>query len=171
MFLTQSSTAVAIFSSINNAFVKNGVSWAHCVSLGVDNTSVNIGKLNSLIVKARKMNENIILMGCPCHMAHNTAGKAEKEFEKYVDFNAEQFLVDLYFHFDYSSKRKNLLVEFCDFCGQEFHKILKFLSVCWLGLSTCLERTLKMNPSLQSYFLSQEPEKEMVNEQSQKNPD
>ena len=95
----------------------------------------------------------------PVIWPHNTVRKAEKEFEKYVDFNAEQFLVDLYFHFDYSSKRKNLLVEFCDFCVQEFHKILKFLSVCWLSLSTCLERTLKMYPSLQSYFLSQKQEK------------
>ena len=159
MCLTQSSTAVAIFSSINDAFIRNGVSWEHCVSLGVDNTSVNVGKHNSLIVEARKMNSNIILMGCPCHMAHNTARKAEREFEKYVDFNVEQLLIDIYFHFDYSSKRKNMLVEFCEFCSQEYHKILKFLSVRWLGLSTCLERTLKMYPSLQSYFLSQEPEK------------
>ena len=107
MCLTQSSTTVAIFSSINDAFVENGVSWPHCISLGVDNTSVNVRKHNSLIVEVRKMNESIILMGCPCHMVHNTARKAEKEFEKYVDFNAEQFLVDLYFHIDYSSKRKN----------------------------------------------------------------
>ena len=53
--LTQSSTDVAIFSSINDAFTRNGVSREHCVSLGVDNTSVNVGKHNSLIVEARKM--------------------------------------------------------------------------------------------------------------------
>ena len=96
-------------------------------------------------------------MGCPCHMAHNAARHATKAFEIFVIFNAEELLVDLYFHFDYSSKRKNLLPEFCTFCDQDFYKILKFHSTRWLGLSTCIERALKMYPS-QSYFSSQNPE-------------
>ena len=53
--------------------------------------------------------------------------------------------------------RKNLLLEFCDFCNQDFYKILKFHSVRWLGLATCIERTLKLYPSLKSYFLSENP--------------
>ena len=57
--------------------------------------------------------------------------KAEKEFEKYVDFNANQFLVDLCFLFDYSSRRKNKLTEFCKFSGQEYQKTRKFLNVGW----------------------------------------
>ena len=59
-------------------------------------------------------------------MAHNTARKAEREFEKYADLNVEQLLVDIYFHSDYSSKRKNMFVEFCEFRCQEYHKNLKF---------------------------------------------
>ena len=85
-------------------------------------------------------------------MAHNMVLKAEKEFEKHVDFNAEQFLVDLYFHFDYSSKRKNQLVEFCDISEQEYQKILKFVSIHWLGLSHSIERALKMYPSTNLIF-------------------
>ena len=57
--------------------------------------------------------------------------KAEKEFEKYVDFNANQFLVDLCFLFDYSSRRKNKLIEFCKFSGQEYQKTRTFLNVGW----------------------------------------
>ena len=57
--------------------------------------------------------------------------KAEKEFEKYVDFNANQFLVDLCFLFDYSSKKKNKLIEFCKFSGQEYQKTRTFLNVGW----------------------------------------
>ena len=57
-----------------------------------------------------------------------TALKAAKEFEKYVEFNAEQFLIDLCFYFDCSSKKKDQLIEFCEFSGQEYQKILKFLS-------------------------------------------
>ena len=160
MCLSKVSTAVGIFTSINNVFQKYDIPWENCVSLGVDNTSVNVGRHNSLIVETRKRNNNIFLMGCPCHIAHNAAKKATTAFEKIVNnFDIEQLLVDIYFHFDYSSKRKNLLVEFCDFCDQKYFKILKFHSVRWLGLSTCIERTLKLFPSLKSYFLSENEER------------
>ena len=66
--------------------------------------------------------------------------------------------MDVYFHFDYSSKRKNILVEFCELCDQNYCKILRFHSVRWLGLSTCIERTLKLYSSLQSYFLCPDEE-------------
>lgn len=159
MFESTSSTAVGIFTAINNALVKNDISWDKCVSLAVDNTSVNVGRHNSVIVEARKKNEDIILMGCPCHVAHNTASKATNSFVKVANnFDVEQFLVDIYFHFDYSSKRKNLLAEFCEFCDQQYCKIIKFHSVRWLGLSTCIERVLKLFPSLKSCFLSLPPD-------------
>ena len=71
MCLSKSSTAVGIFSLIDEVFQKNGIPWKNCISLGVDNTSVIFGTHKSLIVEARKQNANIILMGCPCHIAHN----------------------------------------------------------------------------------------------------
>ena len=112
MYLSSSSDADGIFAAIDKAFANNGILWDKCISLGFDNTSVNIGKHHSLITNARQKNDEIILMGCPCHMAHDTARHATKAFEKFVIFNAEELLVDSYFHFDYSSKRKNLLLEF-----------------------------------------------------------
>ena len=155
MCLSSSFDADGRFATIDKAFDNNGIQWDKCISLGVDNTSVNIGKHHFLITKAREKNDETILMGCPCHMAHNTARHATMAFEKFVIFNAEELLVDLFFHFDYSSKRKNLLLEFCAFCDQDFYKTLKFHSTRWLGLSACIERTLKMYPSLKSYFSSQ----------------
>ena len=65
MCLSTSSTADGIFTSIDNVFVQNELSWNNCISLGVDNTSVNIGKHHSLVTKAREKNSDIILMGCP----------------------------------------------------------------------------------------------------------
>ena len=75
-------------------------------------------------------------------MAHNAACHAKKSFGKCVIFNAEELLVDLYFHFDYSSKRKDLFLEFCTFHVQDSYKILKFykLSYGWkIAHSVCSE--------------------------------
>ena len=49
------------------------------------NTSVNVGRNNSVIVESHKKNEHIILMGCPCHIVHNAASKATKAFVKVAD--------------------------------------------------------------------------------------
>ena len=58
--------------------------------------------------------------------------------------------MDIYCQFDYSSKRKNLFVEFCELCDQQYNKINKLLSVPWLGMSICIERVLRLLPSLKS---------------------
>ena len=123
--------------------------------MGEDNTSVNIGKHLSSNNKSKRKNDKIILMGCPCHMVHNAAHYAIKAFERNINFNSEKLLVNLYFHFDYSLNRKNLLLVFRDSCNQDFYKILKFHIVRWLCLTTCIERTLSLYPSLKNYFLSQ----------------
>ena len=100
MCLSSSSDADGIFAAIDKAFANNGILWNKCISLGFDNTSVNIGKHNPLIRNAREKNDEIILMGYPCHMVHDTTRHATKAFEKFVIFNAEEWLVDSYFDFD-----------------------------------------------------------------------
>ena len=47
--------------------------WHNCVSLGVYNTSVNVGKHRTFFVEARKLNPHIMLIGGPCHIAHYLA--------------------------------------------------------------------------------------------------
>lgn len=88
-------------------------------------------------------------------MAHNAARYACSAFCKSLKlFDVEELLVDVYFWFEYSSERKNAYAEFCEFTDVEYRRILKFISVRWLGMSTCLERILKQFPALKSYFLS-----------------
>ena len=154
MCLSKSSTSAAIFSSTDLDYI----------ALIVDITSVNVGKHKSLTVEVRKRNENVILMGCPCHIAHNTAGKCTKAFCDHITehFDIEELLVDTYFHFDYSSKIKNTPVELCAFYNQEYCKIIRFHSVRWLGLFTCIERTLQLYPSLKSHFFVSELRNELV---------
>jgi hypothetical protein len=73
-------------------------------------------------------------------------------------FDVEEMVVDNYFYFDKSTKRKNGLSEYCAFCDTEYHKILKHVNTRWLSLEAAIERTLKQLPGLRSYFLSMQME-------------
>ena len=80
MCLSMSSTSAGTFSSTDFVMSNYEITWSNCIALGVNITSANVGKHKSLIVEVRKWNENVILMGCPYHIAHNTAGKSTKAF-------------------------------------------------------------------------------------------
>ena len=67
-------------------------------------------------------------------------------------FDIGDFLVDIYYYFDNSTKRQALLKEYCTFCDQEY---CKFGATCWLSKDICITRVLKQYPSLKSYFASQ----------------
>ena len=49
--------------------------WSLCTSVGVDNTSVNIGARDSLKTRVLSCNPVIYFNGCPCHIFHNAAQK------------------------------------------------------------------------------------------------
>jgi len=156
---TCESTADAIFKAVSDVLSQHTIPWQHCVGFGVDNTSVNVGRHNSVKTKVTAINKDVYFMGCACHMSHNAARHACAAFRRVAHFDVDDFMVNLYFWFEYSSKRKNCYVDFCSFTDIEYRRILKFLSVRWLGLSTCLERVLQQFAALKSYFLST-PDKE-----------
>ena len=58
------------------------ITWMNCVGLGVDNTSVNIGCRNSIKTRVLQKNPGTYVMGCGCHIVHNTTGKAAEAFEE-----------------------------------------------------------------------------------------
>lgn len=88
-------------------------------------------------------------------MIHNAAQKAARAFSSQVGFDVEEFMVDLYYWFEKSTKRKNCLRSYCEFCDQEYRSIIKNVSTRWLSLETAINRCLKQYPSLKSYFLSE----------------
>ena len=53
MCLGKSAIAEGI-QSVSGALKKHDIPWANCIALGVDNTSVNVGKHKSLIVEVQK---------------------------------------------------------------------------------------------------------------------
>ena len=112
-------------------------SWTmvlNCVGAGVDNTSVNNGCNNSIKTRVLQKNPNCTFVGCPCHIAHNTAGKAGKSYTRMTGFDLEQLAVNLFYHFDYSSKRKSYLNEYYTFNDIEYMEIIRHVSTRWLSL-------------------------------------
>ena len=75
-------------------------------------------------------------VACLCHLAHMCTGKGTKE----LAVNIEDFVIDIYYHFRRSAKRKA--------------QSIKHVSTRWPSLGKCLKRTLKQWDSLESYFLS-----------------
>ena len=79
-------------------------------------------------------NPDIFISGCPCHLAYISAMKANNAFSDDVGLNVEDILIDLYYWFDKSSKRKGKLSEYFDFCDQDYQQVLKHVSIRWLSL-------------------------------------
>lgn len=79
----ESATAAAIFNKMDCVLQESSIPWDNCVGVSVDNTSVNLGKTNSIFTRVMVKNSAIYFMGCPCHIAHNTSMKATESFSKY----------------------------------------------------------------------------------------
>ena len=140
MCLTSASTAESIFMKINETLLSFGINWNnYCVSFSVDNRNVNIKRRNSIKTRVHQQNPSV----CPCHMVHNTASKAADAFEGETGFDVEDMLVDLYYWFNKSTKRKSI----------QYREIVKHISVCWLSLECAVERTLRQYAALKSYFM------------------
>ncbi|EDO46688.1 predicted protein [Nematostella vectensis] len=114
-----------------------------------------MGEHNGLYRHFERKNASVYTFGCPCHIVHNTASYGAKAYAEAAGFDLGDFLVDIYYYFDNSTKRQASLKDFCDFCDQDYRKILKYGATRWLSRELCVSRVLKQYPSLQSYFASQ----------------
>ena len=156
MCVSKGGTAEELFTTIDNCMSAFGIPWDNCVAVGVDNTSVNMGKNNSIKTRVHEKNNAVYFNGCPCHIVHNTASAASSAFSIGTGFDVEDMMVDLFYWFDYSTKRKNKLVEYAEFCDQEYRQVVKHVSTRWLSLEKSVSRTLAQYASLKSYFLSEQ---------------
>ena len=102
-----SSTAESIYSKVDDTLKQFNIDWKMCTACSVDNTSLNLGRRNSIKTHVLHENPSTYFVGCPCHMVHNTATKAA---EAETGFDVEDLLVDLYYWFDKSTKRKKGLL-------------------------------------------------------------
>ena len=65
---------------MNDVLQSNDIPWNNCIGASVDNTSVNLGKRNSILTRVHQQNPTVFFMGCPCHIVHNTTHKAAEKF-------------------------------------------------------------------------------------------
>ena len=155
MCLVSDSSAAGIFTQVSKVFEEDNVPWQNIIGLSLDNASVNMGRHNGLYRKFEAKNSSVYTFGCPCHIIHNTANHAARAFAGVTGFSVSDFLVDIFYFFDNSTKRQALLKEYCEFCDQDYRKILKFGATRWLSKEVCINRVLRQYPSLRSYFASQ----------------
>ena len=123
------SIAAVMFKSVDDLFSKFDLHWEYVTSIGVNNKNSNIGRHNSIASRAKEINKKMIIAGCPCHVLHNAAGKAAEEFTKMSGFDFKDHCVYLFFWFDKSTKRKNTLKEYYEFCDSEYEDRLYSLVV------------------------------------------
>ena len=100
-----------------------------------------VGRQNSLLkkIKDSQAEQKVFDVGCPCHLAHICVGKGARQFSVYI----EDFVIDIFSHFQQSAKRKSQLREFMEFHDNEIRKVIKHVCPRWLNLSKCIERILK----------------------------
>ena len=152
MCCTKFGTAKILFENISNALRSNEIDWSNCLGLCLNNTSVNLGRHNSIKTRVQEVNNSIYSNCFPCHIVHNTANKGAEMFMLENDFEIDDMLIDVFYWFYKSSKRKVKLEGFCSYCDQEYRKIIKHVSTTSLSLETAVTQTLRLYPPLLSCF-------------------
>ena len=61
MCVSKGGTAEELFTTIDNCMSAFGIPWDNCVAVGVDNTSVNMGKNNSIKTRVHEKKQRCIL--------------------------------------------------------------------------------------------------------------
>ena len=125
-----------------------GIPWANCVSFSCDNASVMTGVHKGVAAFLKSYNPELLLIGCSCHLLHLAAEKAAATLPVSVD----ELLVDVFYYFDKSAKRKDELKQFQELCSQPYRKILKHICTRWLSVGKCLDRLILLWRPLRKYF-------------------
>lgn len=127
------------------------LSWANVSAYGADNASVNYGINNSVFQKlSSQENKNIIAAHCNDHILHNCA----KNALKVLSVDVENLVLKVFAEFSNSAKKREELKECFEFCGAEFHEVVRHVPTRWLSLFKAVERMLKSWRPLKAYFLA-----------------
>ena len=110
-----------------------------------------LGSRNSVLSRLRSVQPHLWHIHCICHVAHLCAAHAAKK----LPADIENFVIDLYYYFHWSSKIEEYR-EFQEFCEVEPLVILKHISTGRLSLHASVCRIVQQWDALNSYFSSHE---------------
>ncbi len=144
----EDSTGENIFKLMDNELTRNKIPWENCLAFGADNASVMLGAKKGVAAFITKKNPSIYVVGCPCHMLHNTAKKAATALPVSMD----EFLIDIYYYLDKSKKRMQSVKTLQKLCDKPTRKIIKHCVTRWLSLGLCLERLIQQWEPLSKFF-------------------
>lgn len=129
-----------------------------CVAFIGDNANVNFGGVNRkpgenvfTRLKESLEKENLIGVGCPAHIMHNSL----RNGVDLMKLDIESIILKIFNYFSVYTVRTEALKEFCDYVDINYQPLLRHSKTRWLSLFPCLERILKLYPALKEYFLDQ----------------
>ena len=89
---------------------------------------MNVGRHNSIRTRLEAKYSPLYTLGCTCHFIHNAAHYGAKQLQAACRFEVEGVAVDIFYYFDYSTKRKGELRNCSEFRDIKSRKILKYVS-------------------------------------------
>ncbi|CAF5191669.1 unnamed protein product [Rotaria magnacalcarata] len=139
-----------LFANIKYVLEANELRLNQLVSLGSDNTNVNIGNHHSVFALFEKLLPGLIKGTCYCRVLDNSV----KHRNEHLLFDIEAALLKIYSHFCRSSVRSQELTNYFDFIEEEQKVILKYIRLRWLSLLRSIERLISIHTIVKSYFLN-----------------
>ena len=98
MPVSSGGTSEAIY--IDNVFTNLKILSTNCIGFASDNCNVMVGKTNSVLTRVKQKNPDVFSIGSICHLANLCAKVGVKQLSVPID----DLLVDIYYHFENSSK-------------------------------------------------------------------
>ncbi|KAJ8037837.1 Ketimine reductase mu-crystallin [Holothuria leucospilota] len=103
----ESSTGENIFHLLDKAMEDNGVPWKNVICFSADNAAVMMGPQRGVASFVKRENENVFILGCPCHLIHLAAEKGASQ----LPFSPVSLLIPIFCYLAKSKKSLNRLLE------------------------------------------------------------
>ena len=71
----EASTGKNIFTLLDDVMKRSSIPWKNVICFGADNAAVMMGAHNGVAAFVKKVEPNVFVLGCPCHLLHLAAEK------------------------------------------------------------------------------------------------
>ena len=116
------------FQALSTVLEDRAIPWGNVIGFGSDSASVMVGRRNSVLSRVLQQQPEVFSLGCVCHFAALCAAAAIKKIPVPID----GLLIDVYYHFQHSSKRYHEFAEVVeDFEGIASLSIVKLAGLAW----------------------------------------